>query len=90
MPPYRPGLETIPIAFVFSIYFCGDNVNALLPASFLNLSNSIGLKSGLCIDSHKPKNRMLSLLLNQLLITINGSSLLYLAISVKGAGPVYG
>lgn len=47
MPPYHPDLETIPIALVFTIHFCGDRVNAFVPDSFLKESNSIPLKSGL-------------------------------------------
>ena len=33
-----------PKAFVDEIHFCGDNVNALLPDSFLKASNSMLLK----------------------------------------------
>lgn len=44
VPPYRPDFEIIPIASVAFIHCCGVKVNALLPDSALNLSNSIGLK----------------------------------------------
>lgn len=37
----------MPIAFVVLIHFCGDRVKAFNRASFLNPSNSRGLKSGL-------------------------------------------
>lgn len=71
------------MASVFSIHFCGDRVKALYPASFLNLSNSIGLKFRLCNCSQSPKNSIVSFPRIQLLITIKGSSLLYRAISVS-------
>ena len=44
VPPYRPDFEIMPIAFVDSIHFWGERVKAFNPASFLNLSNSIGLE----------------------------------------------
>ena len=45
----------IPIAFVLDIHFRGDSVKAFKPASFLNPSNSRGLKSGLYNVSQMPK-----------------------------------
>lgn len=47
VPPYLPDFEIIPLALVASIHFWGERVKAFSPASFLNLSNSIGLKFGL-------------------------------------------
>jgi hypothetical protein len=47
-----PDLLTIPIAFVDSIHFFGDIVNAFAPASFLNPSNSMGLKSEVICQSY--------------------------------------
>ena len=73
----------MPIAFTPSIHFVGDIVNALAPAWDLNPSNSTGLKSGLCNDSHKPKNSIVSRERIQFLITSFGASLLYFAISVR-------
>ena len=49
----------------------------------LNLSNSRGLKLGLYKDSHIPKNSIVLRLRSQLPITAFGSSLLWLAKSVK-------
>ena len=36
MPPLLPDFDIIPIALVSLIHFCGDILNLLLPASFLN------------------------------------------------------
>ena len=83
VPPYLPALDTIPMALVDSIHYLGDSVKAFAPESFLTLSNAIGLKLGLYIFSQRPKYSILLLLLIQLLITIKGSSLFCLAISVK-------
>ena len=84
VPPYRPGLEIIPIAFVEVIHFCGDNVKEFSPASFLNPSNSRGLKFGLFIFSHKPRYSMVFLFRSQFAITPDASSgFLYFAMSVK-------
>ena len=72
-----------PIAFVALIHFFGDKVKAFSPASFLNPSNSRGLKFGLYKLSQIPRYSIVFRLRNQLPITEVGSSLLYLAISVK-------
>ena len=48
VPPDLPDLDTIPIAFVAAIHFCGDSVKAFVPDSLKNLSNSIGINCGLC------------------------------------------
>ena len=53
MPPYLPEFENKPRAFVASIHRVGDRVKAFKPASFLNPSNSTGLKLGLCRVSQR-------------------------------------
>jgi hypothetical protein len=55
VPPYLPDLDVIPIALVASIHRCGVRVNAFVPDSFLKVSNSTPLKSGLFNCSHKPR-----------------------------------
>ena len=60
VPAYFPAFVTTPIAFTAIIHFVGDIVNALSHASFLNPSNSTGLKSGLCRLSHNPKNSIVN------------------------------
>jgi hypothetical protein len=58
VPPYRPGFEMRPMAEVFSIHCLGVRVKLLSPASFLNPSNSTGLKAGLLRCSPIPRNSM--------------------------------
>ena len=53
------------------------------PASFLNPSNSMGLKWGLYRLSHMPRYSMEFRFRSQFEITAEGSSLLNLAMSVK-------
>lgn len=57
----------------------GERVKAFSPASFLNPSNSMGLKLGLYKLSHIPRYSIVFLFRNQFPITAVGSSLLYLA-----------
>ena len=73
VPPPRPCLEIIPIAFVDSIHLEGDNVKLLLPDSNKKESNSTPLKLGLFIVSQSPKNSTLPLFLSQFLTTSLGS-----------------
>ena len=47
-------IRRLAMAPVESIHFCGDNVNAFVPASALTASNSTRLNIGLFRDSHKP------------------------------------
>ena len=58
VPPYRPDLETSPMAWVASIHCRGVNTKLLRPALFLNPSNSRGLKPALLSRSHTPRNSM--------------------------------
>ena len=53
--PLLPDFDIIPIALVSLIHFCGDILNLLLPASFLNVSNSTPLKFSLLSFSHNPR-----------------------------------
>ena len=83
VPPYRPDIAVIPIALVDSTHFVGDIVKAFSPASFLNPSNSMGLKFGLYNSSHIPRNSMVLRFLIQFPIMPLGSSPFFcLAISV--------
>ena len=61
---------------VVFIHFCGERVKAFSPASFLNPSNSRGLKPGLYKVSQIPKYSIVLRLRIQLPITAVGSSLL--------------
>ena len=74
VPPYRPDIAVIPIALVDSTHFVGDIVKAFSPASFLNPSNSMGLKLGLYNSSHIPRNSMVLRFLIQFPIMPLGSS----------------
>ena len=55
VPPYRPGLDIIPIALVFSIHCLGVRVKLFVPLSILKASNSMPLKFGLFSFSHNPR-----------------------------------
>ena len=46
-PPYLPDFVMIPFPCNVSFHSFIENVNALVPASLLNVSNSLRLKSGL-------------------------------------------
>ncbi|MBR1902417.1 MAG: hypothetical protein IJ826_05535 [Bacteroidaceae bacterium] len=59
-----------PFAFVDSIHLDGDIVKALSPASFLNPSNSRGLKQGLNSCSQIPRNSIVLRLRIQFAIRI--------------------
>ena len=59
--------------------FLGERVKALRPASFLNPSNSRGLKEGLYKPSQIPKYSIVLRLRIQLAMTALGLSLLYRA-----------
>lgn len=53
VPPYLPDIAFNPIVLVDSTHFVGDIVKAFNPASFLNPSNSMGLKkTESCLISH--------------------------------------
>jgi hypothetical protein len=58
--PYLPDFEITPMALAAHIRFLGNITKALTPASFLNPSNSTGLKLELLSCSHNPKNSIIS------------------------------
>ena len=65
VPPYRPALDIIPIAFVFSIQVLTDNTKLLLPDAFLIVPNSVQLKFGLYNISHSPRYSIVLFKLSQ-------------------------
>jgi len=77
-------LDIMPIAWVVSIHFEGDKINALLPASGIKASNSTPLNPGLCNFSHKPRNSIVVLDRIQFLtISLGSLGFLYRAILVN-------
>ena len=82
--PPLPDLETIPMASVASIHFCGDMRKLLLHVSATNWSNSTSLKFGLYNDSQVPrKTSVLWLRIQFFTISAGDSGFLRLAISVR-------